>query len=286
MGKSEVKLRFGTGGVPHSAKSPDVVSGVEQIAKLGLSAMELEFVHGVRIRDDTAEKVRKRALELDIALTCHGPYYINLNAVEPEKRRASIERVIATARAARKVGAHSITFHAAFYLKQAAKGVHQAVREALGQILETLVAEGNAVQIRPELTGKPSQYGDLEELLKLSQELPGVLPCIDFSHLHARSGGAMNSLTEFRAVLTRYKTALGKQALSDLHLHISGIQYSAKGERRHLDLVESDLHYQELLQALAEEDVSGIVVCESPNLEKDARLLQRTYQKLLEEGSR
>jgi deoxyribonuclease-4 len=283
MGKDKVTLRFGTGGVPHSAPSPDPLSGVEQVAALGLSAMELEFVYGVRIRDDTAEKIRVRAEELGIALTCHGPYYINLNAVEPEKRQASVERILATARAARKVGARAITFHAAFYLKQEPTSVHQTVHEALARIEETLAAEGNEVQIRPELTGKPSQYGNLEELLLLSQEIPRVRPCVDFSHLHARSGGAMNSLEEFRAVLTHYRAALGKQSLGDLHLHISGINYTAKGERRHLDLGEADLCYRELLQALVEEDAGGIVICESPNLEDDAKLLQSTYQNLLKQ---
>ena len=286
MGKSKVTLRFGTGGTPHSALRPDPLSGVERIAALGLSAMELEFVYGVRIRDDAAENIRLRAEELGVALTCHGPYYINLNAVEPEKRQASVERIIATARAARRVGAHSITFHAAFYLKQEPGSVHQTVQDALVRIVETLSAEGNDVQIRPELTGKPSQYGDLEELLKLSQAIPRVRPCIDFSHLHARTGGAMNSAEEFRTVLTRYREVLGKQALADLHLHISGIQYTAKGERRHLDLVEADLRYRELLQALVEEDARGIVICESPNLEEDAQLLQSTYQKLLAGGTR
>ena len=281
MGNGKVTLRFGTGGTPHSARRPDPLSGVERIAALGLSAMELEFVHGVRIRDDAAENIRRRAEELGVALTCHGPYYINLNAVEPEKRQASVERIIATARAARRVGAHSITFHAAFYLKQEPGSVHQTVQDALVRIVEALSAEGNDVQIRPELTGKPSQYGDLEELLKLSQAIPRVRPCIDFSHLHARTGGAMNSAEEFRAVLTRYREVLGKQSLTDLHLHISGIQYTAKGEQRHLDLVEADLRYRELLQALAEEDARGIVICESPNLEEDAQLLQSTYQKLL-----
>ena len=286
MGKGKVTLRFGTGGVPHSAPRPDPISGVEQIAALGLSAMELEFVYGVRIRDDTAEKIRLRAEKLGIALTCHGPYYINLNAVEPEKRQASNERILATARAARKLGARSITFHAAFYLKQEPRSVHQTVREALVRIEETLSAEGNEVQIRPELTGKPSQYGDLEELLNLSHEIPRVRPCVDFSHLHARSGGAMNSLEEFRAVLKRYSAVLGKEALGDLHLHISGIQYTTKGEQRHLNLVEADLRYRELLQALAEEDAGGIVICESPNLEEDAQLLQGAYQKLLARGMR
>ena len=65
-----------------------------------------------------------------------------------------------------------------------------------------------------------------------------------------------------------------------MHLHISGIRYGDKGERNHLDLEESDFEYVELLQALKDHDAGGIVICESPNLESDAALLQGTYQTL------
>jgi deoxyribonuclease-4 len=188
-------MLFGTAGVPHSASGSDPASGVLRVAELGLGAMELEFVHGVRIRDEMADRVRRVAEENEIALTCHGPYYINLNAQEKEKKRASIKRILDTARAAQRVGARSITFHAAFYMKQDPEKVHRVVADALAGIMDTLKKEKIRVQVRPELTGKPSQYGDLEELLALSKEIEGVLPCIDFSHLHARTG-AENSLAE------------------------------------------------------------------------------------------
>lgn len=273
-------LRFGTGGVPRSSPAPDAVSGIETVAQLGLSAMELEFVHGVHIQEASAARIRERAQALDVALTCHGPYYINLNAAEPEKRQASRRRILETARAARLVGARSITFHAAFYLGQDPQAVHRTVRDELRGIVETLRAEGNTVQIRPELTGKPSQYGSLEELLQLSTEVPGVLPCIDFSHAHARSGGAKNSAEEFAEMLAQVRAVLGAEALADLHLHVSGIEYTGKGERRHLDLPEADLRYQDLLRSLVAVRAGGVLVCESPSLEQDALRMQRLYRKL------
>jgi len=273
-------MLFGTAGVPHSAKGSDPASGVLRVAELGLQAMELEFVHGVRIRDEMADRVRRVAEENQVALTCHGPYYINLNAQEKEKKRASIKRVLDTARAAHRVGARSFTFHAAFYMKQEPQKVHQVVKDALAGIVETMKKEKIKVQVRPELTGKPSQYGDLEELLALSKDIEGVFPCIDFSHLHARTGGAENSLAEFEAVLKRYARVLGKPALKDLHLHVSGIEYTEKGERRHLLLKESDFKYRELLKALKRAGAGGVLICESPNLEDDALLLQKSYKRI------
>ncbi|HUU01973.1 MAG TPA: TIM barrel protein [Myxococcota bacterium] len=283
MARKKIKtgaLLFGTAGVPPSSSKSDPASGVEAAARLGLSAMELEFVYGVRITDEMAERVRERAATLGIVLTCHGPYYINLNSKEPEKRAASIKRILDTARAAHKVGAHSITFHAAFYLKEDPYAVHQVVKDSLERIMETLDAEGIRVQVRPELTGKPSQYGDLGELLALATEIEGVLPCIDFSHLHARAGGGMNTLEEYRGVLRSYADALGEESLADLHLHISGIDYGPKGERKHLQLDQSDLNWRDLLISLKEASASGVVICESPNTEKDALKMQRFIRRL------
>jgi deoxyribonuclease IV len=279
-GQRSDPLVFGTGGVPHSAAGDDPASGIARVGELGLGVMELEFVHGVRMNDQMVERVRETAARLGVALTCHGPYYVNLASLEADKRDASVRRILETARMAQRVGARSITFHAAFYMKQPPASVHAIVRDALRQISATLRGEGNAVAIRPELTGKPSQYGDLEELLALSAEVEGVRPCIDFSHYHARTGGAQNSLPEFQATLRRYAEVLGKDALRDLHLHISGIQYTAKGEREHLDLADSDLKYPELLRALKQAGAGGVVICESPSLEQDALLLQRTYRKV------
>jgi deoxyribonuclease-4 len=148
-------------------------------------------------------------------------------------------------------------------------------------VLDELDAEGNHIWIRPEVMGKPSQFGDLEEILNLSVELERVAPCIDFAHYHARTG-RYNSHDEFSAILSRIEERLGRAALDDMHIHVAGIAYGDKGERKHLDLEESDLAYVELMQALRDHDVKGVLVCESPNLEGDALLLQETYRGLKE----
>jgi len=80
-------------------------------------------------------------------------------------------------------------------------------------------------------------------------ELEGLAPCIDFAHWHARNG-AFNSYREFSALLQQIMERLGRAALDDMHIHFSGISYGRKGEIKHLNLKESDLHYEELLQAL------------------------------------
>ena len=273
------KLLFGTGGAPHSSKTATTLDGIRRIAELGLGCMELEFVQGVRMGEASARLVAETAVKEGIKLSAHAPYYINFNAREPEKIAASQQRLLQTARIASICGAQSVVFHAAFYLDDPPETAYETVKKHLNEVLDKLKKENNRITIRPELMGKPSQFGTPEELLRLSTELEGVAPCIDFAHWHAR-GGAFNSYPEFTALLAQVKDRLGRAALDNMHIHFSGINYGARGEKNHLNFAEADLNYKELLQALKDYDVKGLVICESPNLEEDAQLLQETYSKL------
>ena len=269
-------LIFGTGGTPHSSETNTTIDGIRRIAELGLGCMEVEFVQGVRMGEAGARLVAEVAVRERVKLSAHAPYFINLNSHEPEKIRASQDRIIQTARIAAICGAESIVFHAAFYLGDSPEETYNRVKESLGEVMQQLKRENNRVWIRPEIMGKPSQFGNLEEILNLCTELEGVAPCIDFAHGHARTG-AFNSYLEFASILQQVEEYLGRTALDNMHIHMSGIAYGKKGEKRHLTLKESDFQYAELLQALKNYDAQGMVICESPNLEEDALILQETY---------
>jgi len=274
------ELLFGTAGVPVSAQLRSTEAGIERIAELGLGCMEVEFVQGVRMSPKVAVSVGELAARKKVVLTAHGPYFINLNAVEPQKVHMSKERILQTARIAGLFGARSITFHAAFYLKSTPAETYTAVKRHLQEVVNILRREGNKVTISPEVTGKPSQFGTLEEILQLSSEIEGVTPCIDFSHWHARTGKA-NSHQEFLGILDQVERKLGRQALDNMHIHLAGIAYGKKGEIKHLMLQDSDFQYAELLKALKERKAKGVIICESvPYLEQDALLLQQTYREL------
>jgi len=273
-------LLFGTAGTPHSSKTRTTIDGIRRIAELGLGCMEIEFVQGVRMGEDGAHLVADTATKEQVKLSAHAPYFINFNAHEPEKIRASQERLLQTARIAALCGAQSAAFHAGFYLGDPPGKAYDMVKDSLEEILNQLKKEGNRVWLRPETMGKPSQFGNLEEILNLCTEVEGVAPCIDFAHLDARSGTS-NTYQEFTSILLQIEGILGRTALDNMHIHVSGIAYGEKGETKHLNLKESDFQYVEFLKALSTYDVKGKVICESPNLEEDALLLQTTYNTLL-----
>ena len=272
-------LLFGTAGAPRSAVTKSTMGGIERIAELGLGCMEIEFVRGVKMGEGSARLVAGAAAREGIRLSAHAPYFINLNSHEPEKIRASQERILQTARIASLCHAESVVFHPAFYLGDPAEEVYQTTKKYLKEVLAQLKRENNRVWLRPEVAGKGSQFGTIDEILGLSVELEGVAPCIDFAHWHARTG-KFNSYPEFSSILDRVGERLGRAALDDMHIHVSGIHYGQKGELNHLDLAESDFRYDELLKALKDYEVRGMVICESPNLEQDALLLQETCNRL------
>lgn len=272
------RLLFGTAGVPNSTvKKNNPVEGVKRIHELALDCMQLEFAHGVRMKEEVSSALRKVSYELGVPLTSHGPYYINLNAREQDKIDSSVERIIQTAKISDLCGAESMTFHAAFYMKDSPYDVFDLVEKSLNVIEERLSRLDIEIELRPELTGKTSQFGSLEELISLSKSVTSCKPCMDFSHLYARTG-SVNDYKGFCETLETLKTELGPNALKEMHIHISGISSNSKGDLKHLNLEKSKFNWKDLMKALKDMDCRGYVICNSPNLEVDAAMLKQYYQ--------
>jgi len=272
-------LRFGTSGIPRSTARPGTVHGIRRARELGLDHLEMAWVNGVRMSDESADAIAAAAREHDVSLTAHAPYFVNLCGAEDvvERSRGRLEEA---ARLGTRCGAQSFCFHAGFYGTLGAAEANRRVRAELRRVATAVRRRKQTIDIRAELTGKASQVGSLDEVLEWSAAVAGVLPCVDFSHRYARDLGAHNRYEDFAATLTAIEAKLGRAALDRLHVHISGIQYGPKGERRHEPLRETKFRWKELLRALKDLRVGGWVVCESPCMEDDALLLQKAYRRL------
>lgn len=270
---------FGTVGSPLSTpkKPGGSVGGVLRSAELGLYALELGWVRSVRVSEKTCEEIRSTAEQEQVKLSVHAPYFINLNADEEEWPK-SRQRLMDAAHYGNLAGATDIIFHPGSYFGMEAEAVLKVAIRRLEGCLVELRSAGNPAVLRPEVMGKSAMLGSLEDTLQMSQALDGVEPCLDFAHLHARPGnGSMNSYDEWARILETYATALGKQALKDLHIHMSGIEYTSKGEKEHLPLDEADLDYRSILKALKDFECGGRMLCESPVMEDDALVLKAAW---------
>ncbi len=267
-----------TAGIPLSTPQPQTYyKGIDRIVELSLDGMEVEFVHGVRTRDDELIRMSNYAKERGVILTVHAPYYINLNAREKDKYLKSKEHVIKSMIAAEKLGAWSVAIHPAFYLGDDPKEVLGRVTKAFEEINIELDKLGHKfnVWMRPETMGKPTQFGSLEEVVELSKLFPNVLPCIDFGHLQARTNGGYSTKDDIiRAIEYVYKN-LGDVAINNMHVHLEGIVYGVKGEKYHSTFEETGFRYDIILEVLREFNCNGVVVSESSNVEEDAIIMKK-----------
>lgn len=280
-------FRFGTVGSPISTppKPGGSVGAVQRTAELGLGALELGWVQSVRVREDTCRAIQAEAQHSDVHISVHAPYYINLNASKEEWPKAR-KRLMDAARFGRIAGATDIIFHPGSYLHQPPAQALAVAIPRLRKCVEELRRKKNPVTLRPETMGKSGMIGSVDDVIQMCREVDGVEPCLDFAHLHARAGdGSQNSRDEWKTVLAKMKKGLGAASLRRLHVHLSGIEYTAKGERKHLPMADSDFDLEGLLGALADLGCRGRILCESPIMEEDALLFQATWDRLTGEGT-
>lgn len=280
-------FKFGTVGSPQSTppKPGGSVGAIQQMRSLGLDALELGWVQAVRVTPATCEAIKRESIAQNIAISVHAPYFINLNADDTEWPK-SRQRLMDAAYYGWLAGATDIIFHPGSYFGKPAEDVLKtAIPRLLGCSVE-LQEKGITVILRPETMGKSAMLGSLEDCLIMSKEVPGVAPCLDFAHLHARPGdGKMNSATEWRSVIEAYEKALGKVSLSQLHVHLSGIAYSAKGEQNHLKLMDSDFNLGDLFSVLIDNQCGGRILCESPVMEEDALYMRSQFRQLVQKAT-
>lgn len=273
-------LHFAVAGVPLSTPKPGgTVLGLRHAHSLGITAMELEWVQRVPPNEDRMIEIRKTAEELGMYLTCHAPYYINLNSQEPDKLAASKKRVLDALRMAEIAGIKSVCIHPAFYQGMPPEKAYENVRRAVDDIMSHKFKDFPSVNLGLETMGKIAQFGTLLEVLKISKEF-GIYPVIDAAHMHARTNGKINTTKEWNEMLDLYTEYLGKASLQEMHLHYGGIAYGPKGEKHHLPILESDANWKDFLKVLKKRKIGGTVVCETPELENDTLLLQKEFKRL------
>lgn len=284
---TNASFRFGTVGSPTSTpkKPGGSVGAVIRLRELSLAGLELGWVRSVRVSENTCLKIKETAQENDVLISVHAPYFINLNADEEEWPK-SRKRLMDAAHFGNLAGATDIIFHPGSYFGQEPRDVLPKAISRLEGCVQELRDAGNPVILRPETMGKSAMLGSLEDTIEMSNKIPGVLPCLDFAHLHARTGdGTLNSYEEWVRLLEQYAQSLGDSALNDIHAHLSGIEYTEKGEKNHLLIEESDFNMRELFRALSENNCGGRILCESPNLEDDAVLMQDVWFEISGESS-
>ncbi len=274
-------IRFGPAGIPIQCKCTTTIEGIECCKQLGLSAMEVEFVHGVKMSEEHAKEAGKKAGELDISISSHAPYYINLCTPDIVKADGSKRHIFLAAKITALANGKITVFHPGFYQKLNKEEAFQIAKKRLLEIKEKMDEEKVKCILGAETVGRKSAFGGFYENLRMAQELEFVRPVLDFAHLHARRDFLIKNEDDYRKIFSILEKELPNY-VKEIHCHFSEVAYNEKGELNHLILgSKNEPSYKALMKVLAENDYCGTIICETPKLDIDALILQKEYEKYI-----
>ncbi len=255
-----MKVRFGPAGFGMPA-----LDGLDKVKKLGLEAAEVEFTYGVRMSNKLAFQVGEKAKKLGIKLSVHAPYYVNLNSEKKSTIKTSKNHILASCERGHHLGASVIVFHPAYYGKKDPKKCFENVKKAIIDMHKVIKQKKWKIKLAPETTGKVSQFGSVEEIMKLKRQT-GCSICVDFAHLYARHQGKI----DYNEIFSKLKS------VGSLHCHFSGIIYGAKGERSHKNVDKA--HFMPLAKTLKKYKKNAVIICESPSIYRDAVKMMKWFR--------
>jgi deoxyribonuclease-4 len=243
-------LRIGPAGL---GSTKQALATLEAYHAKGFRACELAFVHSIYITNEKdAQQIGAKAAALNISLSIHAPYYVNLNASEAATRKATKERILGCAKVAEWLGGATVVFHPGYYGKDRS-GSYKVIREGLHEIVKEAKKNYPKAIIAPETMGKINVFGSIEEVSSLVTDTRSSC-CIDFAHILAR-----DKHVDYEKVKKLFPQPRW-------HVHFSGIEYGEKGEKNHRTTTKEE--WTTLLKNLPKnKDIT--IICESPRMIED-----------------
>ncbi len=280
-----MRAMFGTAGNPDRFQAEGFKASKDMPLWLkgkGLDAYEYQCGKGVSVGEATARAIGEKAAQAGIVLSLHAPYFVNPANPDPDSQEKTAGYVLAACRVARWMGAGRVVIHTGALQKRTREDALATARESFKMLRRRCDDEGyEDILLCPETMGKINQLGDLEEVLALSVVTHGLLPCVDFGHLYARSLGALEGQEATARMLDRMAEVLGEEKASRFHSHFSMIEFTPKGgEARHLTFDQTDFgpDYRPLCRELARRRRSPTIICESAGTQDvDALTMKEEY---------
>lgn len=269
---------LGPAGIPTVCKERNSLAGIKTVSELGLNAMEIEFVKGVKMSLEIAKQAGEIAKELNVKLSVHAPYFINLCSQEAQKIENSKRMILDSLERAETMYADIVVFHPGFYGKLSTHEALEKVKKECENLNDRMKSMGiRGVKLGLETTGKQSTFGTLEEIIQVSREVKNCVPVIDFAHIFARQGGVIDYSKIFDAIKPL--------KLPHLHTHFTCVQFSSVGigrgnERYHLDLRAKKPDFELLAKEIVKRNLNITIISESPVLEQDSLKMKSIFEKI------
>ncbi len=252
------------------------------VRSMGLDCFEYSFGRGVRMTEAKAHSIGEAFRTAGVEISVHAPYYINFANPEEENVQKSYNYVLESGRVLRWMGGKRCVFHSATQGKMEREEAVRLTEERL-KVLCGLIYENGLQDLYfcPETMGKLAQIGTLEEVVRFCKIDPVFLPAVDFGHLNAREQGSLKTEQDYLRRLEYMIDELGYERVKHFHVHFSRIEYSAKGEVRHLTFADTVYgpDFAPLAAALKRLKLEPYIVSESAGTQaEDALAMKRIYE--------
>ena len=278
---------FGPGGNSDAFKiwgGKSTLDAPRFVSEIGLDAYEYEAGNGIASSPIMLSAIGKEAGKYGVRMSFHTPYFISLSGIEEEKRLKSIKYIADSLDAAKLLGAGTIVVHTG----SAAKITRdEAMRLAADTLVKTLNAvDTYGIKIGLETMGKVNQLGTLDEVLELCRIDSAFVPVVDFGHMNAREcGGVFVTSDDYMRVFDKIDRKLGAEVATNLHCHFSKIEWTDKGEKRHLTFSDGVYgpDFEPLMEAIYKNSLSPTIISESAGTQSDDALAMKKYYRGLYE---
>jgi len=280
-------IKFGPSGAGESFSLDGHTSTIEVpkwLASKGLDLFEYSFGRGVRIGEATAslygEEFAKRGIEISV----HAPYFINMATEDEQKALNNHRYIIESIIALKLLGGKRCVFHPGSPLKLQRRVAMDILIGRMHTLLEELHRLGHGdIMLAVETMGKQAQLGDLDEVIEIVSLDDMLYPCIDFGHLNARTCGGLRTYDDYARIIEKLIKGVGYDKVNNMHIHFSKIEFTAKGEKRHLTFDDKQFgpDFEPLANALRVFDVAPYIVCESAGTQTEDSLFMQEYYRSL-----
>ncbi|HET6404633.1 MAG TPA: TIM barrel protein [Candidatus Thermoplasmatota archaeon] len=271
-------IYIGPAGVPLSCKGRTTLEGVQHVQELGLNAMEIQFVRGIRMDEEYAMEVGELAKQLGVKLGVHSPYYTNICSDDPKTIEKSMDKIAMSGYFADIMKADVVVAHTGFYTSLSKEKTMEKAIESVTMLRDYFTDNKFSCKLGVEVMGKQQTVGDLDQIIQICKAVPGVVPIVDFAHIHARGNGSLKTKEDFQAVLKK----LDSLKLKHIHSYFTGVKYANGNEINHVPIKKGDLDFTPLVEVILENDYNITVTSVSPIVEHDAMYMKIVLERVLE----
>ena len=251
------------------------------VKNMGLNAFEYSFGRGVNLSDARAVQIGKAFSGAGVEISVHAPYYINFANPEEENAEKSYAYVISSAEKVKLMGGKRIVFHPACQGKMKREAAVDLTEKRLYTLKDRIYERGlDNLLFCPETMGKLGQIGTIEEIVRFCKIDRIFIPTVDFGHVNARECGSLKTEDDYSRRLEYMIKELGEEKMKHFHIHFSKIEYSAKGEVKHLTFEDQKYgpEFEPLSKALKKFGLEPVIICESAGTQDiDALKMQKIY---------